>query len=171
MKMEATRKALSLSSQLNPSLISTSHVIERILLNIPVPSQSICATLHFCEFVLLHAKCEILWSKLCDVLQYVHCLCRFDVQPEITRGEVRELWKTFITNTDKTLDFLQFTRHFGYSLRSAAFPNAKSNPPKRGDNDFRIRSRKLNCAADMLQDSLRAKVSYIFYDNLSTQNV
>ena len=51
--------------------------------------------------------------------------CRFDIRPEITRGEIRDLWKTFITNTDKTLDFLQFTRHFGYSLKSAAFPNAK----------------------------------------------
>jgi hypothetical protein len=60
---------------------------------------------------------------------------------------------------DKTLDFLQFTRHFGYSLRSAAFPNAKTRPPIRGDSDCLVRSRKLNCAADMLQDNLRAKVS------------
>ena len=86
---------------------------------------------------------------------------RFDIQPEVTRGEVRDLWKTFITNTDKTLDFLQFTRHFGYTLRSAAFPNAKVNPPRKGDSDFMMRSRKLNSDADMLQESLKSKV-YLF---------
>lgn len=48
--------------------------------------------------------------------------------------------------------------------RSAAFPNAKVVPPQRGDNDFMMRSRKLNCAADMLEDSLRAKVKYIKQD-------
>jgi hypothetical protein len=52
----------------------------------------------------------------------------------------------------------QFIRHFGFSMRSAAFPNAKVQPPRRGDADFMIRSRKLNCAADMLQDNLRSKV-------------
>lgn len=86
-----------------------------------------------------------------------HCN-RFHVQPEVTRGEIRDLWKTFITNSDKTLEFSQFTRHFGYSLKSAAYPNAKVIPPRRGDADFMIRSRKLNCAADMLQDNLRSKV-------------
>lgn len=82
----------------------------------------------------------------------------FDIKPSISRGEIRDLWKTFITNTDKTLEYLQFVRHFGFSMRSAAFPNAKVNPPRRGDADFMLRSRKLNCAADMLQDTLRAKV-------------
>ena len=77
----------------------------------------------------------------------------------MTRGEIRDLWKTFITNMDKSLDFHEFTRHFGYSLKSAAFPNAKVSPPKKGDSDMRMRSRKLNCAADMLQDALRSKVS------------
>ncbi|GFR90383.1 EF-hand calcium-binding domain-containing protein 6 [Elysia marginata] len=49
-------------------------------------------------------------------------------------------------------------------MRSAAFPNAKLHPPRRGDADFMIRSRKLNCAADMLQDNLRAKVDYLWED-------
>lgn len=84
---------------------------------------------------------------------------RFDVKPEVSRGEIRDLWKTFITNTDKTLDYHEFVRHFGFSKKSASFPNAKLNPPKRGDADFMIRSRKLNCAADMLEDSLRSKVT------------
>jgi len=85
-----------------------------------------------------------------------------DIDPPITRGEIRDIWKTFITNQDKTLDFLQFTRHFGYSLKSAAFPNAKICPPKRGDSDCWIRSRKLNCASDMLKDNLRSKVDYMW---------
>ncbi|XP_059167514.1 EF-hand calcium-binding domain-containing protein 6-like [Physella acuta] len=88
----------------------------------------------------------------------------FDIKPEISRGEIRDLWRTFITNSDKTLDYLQFVRHFGFSLRSAAFPNAKIVPPRRGDADFMIRSRKLNCAADMLQDNLRSKVDYLWDD-------
>ncbi|CAL1548413.1 unnamed protein product [Lymnaea stagnalis] len=88
----------------------------------------------------------------------------FDLNPEISRGEIRELWRTFITNSDKTLDYLQFVRHFGLSLRSAAFPNAKIQPPRRGDADFMIRSRKLNCAADMLQDNLRSKIEYLWDD-------
>ncbi|KAI8521540.1 hypothetical protein Bbelb_012940 [Branchiostoma belcheri] len=87
---------------------------------------------------------------------------RFNLHPKITRGEVRRLWDTFITNVDKTLDYLQFVRHFGYSAKSASFPNAKISPPKRGDNDCMIRSRKLNCAADMLEDNLRAKVDYMW---------
>lgn len=91
-------------------------------------------------------------------------LKRFRISPEITRGEIRDLWNTFITNQDKSLDFQQFTRHFGFSLRSATFPNAKVHPPKRGDADFMIRSRKLNCAGDMLQDNLRAKIDYMWED-------
>lgn len=107
---------------------------------------------HFCNFkkpipLELNHQCVLL-------------LHRLEVRPEVSRGEIRELWKTFITNTDKTLEYAEFTRHFGYSPKSAAFPNAKMNPPKRGDSDFRMRSRKLNCAADMLQDSLRAKVGH-----------
>ena len=87
---------------------------------------------------------------------------RFSLDPPVTRGEICDLWKTFITNADNTLDFLQFTRHFGYSLKSAAYPNAKVCPPRKGDSDFMMRSRKLNCAADMLMDQLRSKVSLRF---------
>ena len=35
------------------------------------------------------------------------------------------------------------------------------NPPRKGDSDFQLRSRKLNCAADMLQDNLRSKARRI----------
>ncbi len=41
------------------------------------------------------------------------------------------------------LDFYQFLREFGYSKHSAHYPNAKQNPPKKGDADFLLTSRKL----------------------------
>lgn len=82
----------------------------------------------------------------------------FEIQPGVTRGEIRRLWSTFITNQDKTLDYLEFVRHFGYSPKSACYPNAKICPPKKGDGDFHIRSRKLNCDSDILIDNVRAKV-------------
>ncbi|XP_077999318.1 EF-hand calcium-binding domain-containing protein 6-like [Glandiceps talaboti] len=91
-------------------------------------------------------------------------LKKFEVRPEVTRGEIRKLWDTMITNVHGSLDFLQFVRHFGHSLKSAAFPNAKLVPPKRGDADYMIRSRKLNCAADMLEDNLRSKIDYMWDD-------
>ncbi|XP_052785640.1 EF-hand calcium-binding domain-containing protein 6-like isoform X2 [Mya arenaria] len=95
--------------------------------------------------------------------QMFQLLRRFpEMKPEVTRGEIRDLWKTFITNKDKTLDYYEFVRHFGFSRTSAAFPNAKRNPPRHGDADFMIRSRKLNCASDMLQDSLRSKIDYMW---------
>uniref|UniRef100_UPI00398F3BE9 EF-hand calcium-binding domain-containing protein 6 n=1 Tax=Pristiophorus japonicus TaxID=55135 RepID=UPI00398F3BE9 len=91
-------------------------------------------------------------------------LKRFDICPEVTRGEIRRLWQTLITNQDKTLDFLEFVRHFGHSPKSACFPNAKISPPKKGDCDLRMRSKNLNCASDILVDSVRAKVDYLWDD-------
>jgi len=41
------------------------------------------------------------------------------------------------------LDFYQFLREFGYKKQDAHFPNAKQNPPKKGDSDFLLTSRKL----------------------------
>ncbi|XP_035272825.1 EF-hand calcium-binding domain-containing protein 6 [Anguilla anguilla] len=91
-------------------------------------------------------------------------LKRFDIQPEVSRGEIRRLWGTLITNQDKTLDFLQFARHFGHSPKSACFPNAKLCPPRKGDEDFRLRSKTLNCVSDILVDSVRAKVEFLLYE-------
>ncbi|XP_044146300.1 EF-hand calcium-binding domain-containing protein 6-like isoform X1 [Bufo gargarizans] len=91
-------------------------------------------------------------------------LKRLDIQPGVTRGEIRRLWSTFITNQDKTLDYLEFVRHFGYSPKSACYPNAKISPPKKGDGDFKIRSKKLNCDSDILIDNVRAKVEYLWDD-------
>ncbi|XP_069833839.1 EF-hand calcium-binding domain-containing protein 6-like [Dendropsophus ebraccatus] len=91
-------------------------------------------------------------------------LKRLDIQPAVTRGEIRRLWSTFLTNQDKTLDYLEFVRHFGYSPKSACYPNAKISPPKKGDGDFLIRSKKLNCDSDILIDNVRAKVEYLWDD-------
>ncbi|XP_075053076.1 EF-hand calcium-binding domain-containing protein 6-like [Mixophyes fleayi] len=91
-------------------------------------------------------------------------LKRFDIQPGVSRGEIRRLWSTFITNQNNTLDYLQFVRHFGYSPKSACYPNAKISPPKKGDGDFKIRSKKLNCDSDILIDNVRAKVEYLWDD-------
>ncbi|XP_029442190.1 EF-hand calcium-binding domain-containing protein 6-like [Rhinatrema bivittatum] len=95
-------------------------------------------------------------------------LKRFDIHPEITLGEIRRLWQTLITNQDRTLDFLEFVRHFGFSPKSACFPNAKISPPKKGDSDFKIRSKKLNCDSDILVDRVRAKVE-LFWDDLKRE--
>ncbi|KAJ8383446.1 hypothetical protein AAFF_G00220420 [Aldrovandia affinis] len=91
-------------------------------------------------------------------------LKRFDIHPGVSRGEIRRLWGTLITNQDRTLDFLQFARHFGHSPKSACFPNAKLCPPRRGDEDCRQRSRTLNCVSDILVDGVRAKVEFLFQD-------
>lgn len=85
---------------------------------------------------------------------------RFRTDPPINRGEIRELWGTFITNRDGKLEWQQFVRTFGHSFKSASFPNAKLNPPKKGDADYSKRSKILNSDMDMLQDSLRSKVGY-----------
>ncbi|XP_005168423.1 EF-hand calcium-binding domain-containing protein 6 isoform X2 [Danio rerio] len=77
---------------------------------------------------------------------------------EVTRGEVRRLWSSLFTQQDGTVDFQQFLRHFGPSPRSCCFPNAKRNPPKRGDNDFMRLSNRLSYVSDILVDALRAKV-------------
>ncbi|XP_065110627.1 EF-hand calcium-binding domain-containing protein 6 isoform X2 [Paramisgurnus dabryanus] len=89
---------------------------------------------------------------------------RLELHPEVTRGEVRKLWSSLFTQQDGTVDFQQFIRHFGPSPKSCCFPNAKHNPPKRGDNDFMRLSKTLNCVSDILVDSLRAKVELCVSD-------
>ncbi|XP_048852401.1 EF-hand calcium-binding domain-containing protein 6 isoform X4 [Brienomyrus brachyistius] len=89
---------------------------------------------------------------------------RFNIQPEVSRGEIRRLWGTLLTNRDHTLDFLHFVRHFGHSPKSACFPNAKVSPPRWGDADRRRRSRKLNAVYDILTDNVRAKVELLHHD-------
>ncbi|XP_071952395.1 EF-hand calcium-binding domain-containing protein 6-like [Antedon mediterranea] len=102
-------------------------------------------------------------KKLTQSTMY-YMLKKLGVKPEVTRGEISRLWDTFITTQNRMLDFQQFVRHFVYNPQESAFPNAKIMPPKRGDADFLIRSRKLNCAGDMLEDNLRSKVDYMWND-------
>ncbi|XP_043568663.1 uncharacterized protein LOC122561192 isoform X4 [Chiloscyllium plagiosum] len=84
-------------------------------------------------------------------------LKQFDIHPPITRDDVRKLWSTLITSQDNTLDFYEFVRHFGFSPKSACYPNAKIHPPVKGDSDFLIRSRKFNCDTEIIEDNLQAK--------------
>ncbi|XP_067932216.1 EF-hand calcium-binding domain-containing protein 6-like [Watersipora subatra] len=91
-------------------------------------------------------------------------LKRFNISPVINRGEIRQLWKTFITNKDNKLEWLQFVRTFGHSPSSAAFPNAKLKPPVKGDADFSKRSKILNSDMDLLADSLRSKIDFMWDD-------
>lgn len=78
----------------------------------------------------------------------------------VTRDEVKRLWDTreLITDQRGCLEYREFVRTFGYSLRSAAFPNAKVSPPKRGDNDFMMRSNKLNSDKHLLHHLLKSNI-------------
>ncbi|CAF4042948.1 unnamed protein product [Rotaria sordida] len=68
---------------------------------------------------------------------------RLSLKPEVTRSEIDLIWSHCHLKENGHLDFYQFLREFGYSKRSAHYPNAKKNPPKRGDADFFLTSRKL----------------------------
>ncbi|XP_051883690.1 EF-hand calcium-binding domain-containing protein 6-like [Pristis pectinata] len=89
---------------------------------------------------------------------------QFDIHPPISRDEVSKLWSTLITSQNNSLDFHQFVRHFGFSPKSACFPNAKICPPVKGDSDFLIRSKKLNCDTDIIEDNLQAKIQLLLDD-------
>ncbi|XP_069755988.1 EF-hand calcium-binding domain-containing protein 6-like [Narcine bancroftii] len=91
-------------------------------------------------------------------------LKQFDIHPPVSRNEVGRLWRTLTTSQNNTLDFHQFVRHFGFSPKSACFPNAKICPPVKGDSDFLIRSRKLNCDTNIIEDNLQAKVQFVLDD-------
>lgn len=78
----------------------------------------------------------------------------------ISRNEVKRLWDTLITDQRGSLEYWQFVRTFGYSLDSAAFPNAKVSPPKRGDNDFMMRSNKLNSDKHLLHHLLKSNIDF-----------
>ncbi|XP_015203044.2 EF-hand calcium-binding domain-containing protein 6-like isoform X1 [Lepisosteus oculatus] len=92
----------------------------------------------------------------------------FNIQPHISREEVRKLWETLIMNQDGTLDFHHFVRHFVFSLSSACYPSSKRAPPVKGDSDFLLRSRKLNSDTEITMSHLCAKVQ-IQLDDLQKQ--
>ncbi|XP_078269632.1 EF-hand calcium-binding domain-containing protein 6-like isoform X3 [Rhinoraja longicauda] len=89
---------------------------------------------------------------------------QFDIYPPISRDEVNNLWTTLITSQNNTLDFHEFVRHFGFSPKSACFPNAKMCPPVKGDSDFLIRSKRLNCDTEIVENHLQAKVQLLLND-------
>ncbi|XP_069835885.1 EF-hand calcium-binding domain-containing protein 6-like [Dendropsophus ebraccatus] len=91
-------------------------------------------------------------------------LKRCDVSPEMSREDVGRIWKTLILNQDQTVDFYQFVRHFGFSIKSSCFPNAKISPPVRGDVDCLIRSLKLNSDTKIIANFLQTKVKLLLDD-------
>ncbi|CAF1076134.1 unnamed protein product, partial [Didymodactylos carnosus] len=68
---------------------------------------------------------------------------KLNIKPPITHTEIKLLWTRCHLKVNNNLDFYQFLREFGYTKRSATYPNAKRNPPRRGDCDFLLTSRKL----------------------------
>ncbi|XP_044154560.1 EF-hand calcium-binding domain-containing protein 6-like [Bufo gargarizans] len=91
-------------------------------------------------------------------------LKRCDTRPEISREEVRRIWKTLILNQDQTVDFFQFVRHYGFSVKSSCYPNAKISPPVRGDGDCLVRSLKLNSDTKIIANFLQTKVKLLLDD-------
>ncbi|XP_073418289.1 EF-hand calcium-binding domain-containing protein 6-like [Dendrobates tinctorius] len=91
-------------------------------------------------------------------------LKRCNVRPEVSREEVQRVWKILILNQDQTVDFLQFVRHFGFSINSSCFPNAKISPPVRGDVDCLIRSLKLNSDTKIIANFLQTKMKLLLDD-------
>lgn len=69
--------------------------------------------------------------------------------------EIQVLWSKCHLKENGTLDFEQFFRQFGYSKKSAQYPNAKTNPPIRGDRDFLLTSNKLYADSILVQETTR----------------
>ncbi|CAF1321815.1 unnamed protein product [Adineta steineri] len=80
---------------------------------------------------------------------------RLSIKPEITHKEIELIWSQCLLKQNKTLDFHQFLRQFGYSKESAHYPNAKENPPKRGDSDCLLTSNKLYGDSILTHESTR----------------
>ena len=80
----------------------------------------------------------------------------------MTREECRKLWPQFRLNAKNTLDWHEFLRYFLYDQSTAAFPNAKHAPPRKGDDDFNKRSNRLNGVQYFLKDSVRQMIDWKF---------
>ncbi|KAF6033899.1 hypothetical protein EB796_007791 [Bugula neritina] len=91
-------------------------------------------------------------------------LLRQFTYPPVTRGEIRELWSTLHTNKDNSLSWLQFISNFGFTGQTPSYVNSQKNPPKRGDLDYSLRSKKFNSDFEILQDGTRQKVEYRWED-------
>ncbi|TNN11001.1 EF-hand calcium-binding domain-containing protein 6 [Schistosoma japonicum] len=94
--------------------------------------------------------------------QLYQLLKGFNIQPEISRGEIRKLWPEFFIDQRHCLSFHEFIRYFLYCKLDAAYPNAKISPPRLGDTDLMRLSNKLNGVSCLIKDSLRAKIDFMF---------
>jgi hypothetical protein len=68
---------------------------------------------------------------------------RLRLPQPVTSAELDLIWSQCHLKENGRLEFHQFVREFGYSKGSAHYPNAKWNPPRRGDADSLLTSRKL----------------------------
>ncbi|KAF5405205.1 hypothetical protein PHET_01434 [Paragonimus heterotremus] len=94
--------------------------------------------------------------------QLFQLLQSLELQPQLTRFEVRELWPHLFVDSKETLSFQEFLRHFLYKKSEASFPNAKIAPPRIGDSDLMPNSNRLNGVTCLLKDSLRSKMELLF---------
>ena len=95
----------------------------------------------------------------------------FDMSPPPTRGEIRELWSTLLTNKDGSLSWQEFIRQFGFSGQTHTYVDAGRNPPRWGDSDYNLRSRKLNSDTEILVDGAKQKViSELFWTQTLRSN-
>ncbi|XP_067930317.1 EF-hand calcium-binding domain-containing protein 6-like [Watersipora subatra] len=87
-------------------------------------------------------------------------LRQFDIYPPITRGEIRDLWGTLLTNKDNTITWMQFISQFGFTGQTHTFTNSHKSPPKQGDKDYSLRSKKFNSDKEIQIESSRHTVEY-----------
>ncbi|XP_043911774.1 EF-hand calcium-binding domain-containing protein 6-like [Protopterus annectens] len=131
---------------------------------------------NFDEVDLAFSELDTMNTRRLSMETMYQLLKRLNIQPSVSRDEISELWKHMIPNQDKTVSFLEFTRHFGFSPKSACYLNAKVSPPVKGDGDFLVRSRKLNSDTEIIENKLRAKVAlslddlWTHFQELDTNN-
>ncbi|KAL3310872.1 hypothetical protein Ciccas_010556 [Cichlidogyrus casuarinus] len=89
-------------------------------------------------------------------------LKRLDLEPAITRGEIRALWPRLITSENSSLLFTELQRLCLHDPKEAAYPNAKLCPPRVGDIDRVPRSKHLNSDLDVVKLGLRSKIDFMF---------
>ncbi|UJR34858.1 hypothetical protein I4U23_027637 [Adineta vaga] len=77
------------------------------------------------------------------------------IKPEISFKEIQLIWSQCHLKESGKLDFDEFLRQFGYSKASAHYPNAKQNPPTKGDRDFLLTSNKLYGDTILVHDTTR----------------
>jgi Ca2+-binding EF-hand superfamily protein len=90
------------------------------------------------------------------------------IVPEVTAGEVRNLWATFHLNQDKSLTYQSFLQHFLYNKKTAAYPSQRICPPQIGDADLIRRSNKVNSSRDIVLNLLNRKID-VFWGQIRNE--